>query len=100
MFILVSSTFKFCYQNINNVIRYIGIKMAKICQITKKSSVRGNKRSHAMNATKRWFFPNLHFHRFWIEKEKRFIRLCVSAKGIRMINKNGIEFFLSKLNKI
>lgn len=57
----------------------------------------GNRRSHAMNATKRRFLPNLHFHRFWIDEEKRFIILRVSAKGIRIIDKKGIKKFLNNL---
>ncbi|ARC53162.1 50S ribosomal protein L28 [Candidatus Riesia pediculischaeffi] len=70
--------------------------MSRICKVTKKKPMRGNHRSHAMNATKRRFLPNLHHHRFWIEKEKRFIRLRVSTKGIRIIEKKGIEHILKK----
>lgn len=69
--------------------------MTRTCQITGKRPMHGNKRSHAMNATKRWFIPNLHFHRFWLESKKSFILLRVSAKGIRLIDKLGIEHFLS-----
>ncbi|AFP85391.1 ribosomal protein L28 [secondary endosymbiont of Heteropsylla cubana] len=65
--------------------------MSRICQVTGKRPMSGNKRSHAMNATKRRFFPNLHIHRFWLEHEKRFIKLRVSAKGLRLIDKKGIE---------
>lgn len=74
--------------------------MPKICQVTGKKPIKGNHRSHAMNAVKRRFLPNLHFHRFWIEKQKKFIKLRVSAQGIRNIDKKGIETFLSEiLNK-
>ncbi|MGP1945586.1 MAG: 50S ribosomal protein L28 [Arsenophonus sp. ER-QC15-MAG3] len=72
--------------------------MSRVCQITGKRSISGNNRSHAMNATKRRFLPNLHFHRFWVESKKRFIRLRISAKGIRIIDKNGIEVVLNKLH--
>lgn len=48
-----------------------------------------------MNATKRRFLPNLHFHRFWVDSEKRFVTLRVSAKGMRIINKKGIETILA-----
>ncbi|WMY94866.1 MAG: 50S ribosomal protein L28 [Arsenophonus sp.] len=65
--------------------------MSRICQITKKRPMSGHNRSHAMNATKRRFLPNLHFHRFWLESEKRFIKLRISAKGMRIIDKKGIE---------
>ncbi|QJC34265.1 50S ribosomal protein L28 [Enterobacteriaceae endosymbiont of Donacia cinerea] len=65
--------------------------MSKICQITGKKTIKGNNRSHAMNATKRKFLPNIHFHKFWLKKEKKFITIKVSAKGMRLINKKGIE---------
>ncbi|QJC31816.1 50S ribosomal protein L28 [Enterobacteriaceae endosymbiont of Donacia tomentosa] len=65
--------------------------MSKICQITGKKTMKGNNRSHAMNATKRKFLLNLHYHRFWLEKKKRFVTLRVSTKGMRLINKKGID---------
>lgn len=65
--------------------------MTRICQITGKKPMHGHKRSHAMNATKRWFVPNLQYHRFWIESKKIFITLRISTKGIRLIDKLGIE---------
>ena len=57
----------------------------------------GNNVSHAKNRTRRRFEPNLHTHRFWIETEKRFIKLRVSTKGMRVIDKNGIDQVLSEL---
>lgn len=74
--------------------------MSKICQVTGKHPITGNNRSHAMNATKRRFLPNLHIHRFWIENEKRFITLKISAKGIRIIDKKGINAILPNIRKI
>ncbi|BAH83478.1 50S ribosomal protein L28 [Candidatus Ishikawella capsulata] len=71
--------------------------MSRICQITKKRPMAGNNRSHAMNATKRFFLPNLHSHRFWVESKKCFITLRVSAKGIRTIDKKGIDVVLNNL---
>ncbi|MXP67946.1 50S ribosomal protein L28 [Pantoea sp. Aalb] len=71
--------------------------MARLCQVTGKRPVTGNNRSHAMNATKRRFLPNLHSHRFWIESEKRFVTLRVSTKGMRIIDKKGIEIVLTQL---
>ncbi|VEB91300.1 50S ribosomal protein L28 [Citrobacter koseri] len=65
--------------------------MSRVCQVTGKRPVTGNNRSHALNATKRRFLPNLHSHRFWVESEKRFVTLRVSAKGMRVIDKKGIE---------
>jgi|TARA_B110000238_G_C16056810_1_gene408612 large subunit ribosomal protein L28 len=57
----------------------------------------GNNVSHAKNRTRRRFEPNLHTHRFWVEGEKRFVKLRVSTKGMRIIDKNGIETVLSGL---
>ncbi|WMQ74068.1 MAG: 50S ribosomal protein L28 [Sodalis sp.] len=71
--------------------------MSRLCQVTGKRPVSGNNRSHAMNATKRRFLPNLHSHRFWVEREKRFVTLRVSAKGMRVIDKKGIEMVLADL---
>lgn len=71
--------------------------MSRICQVTGKSPLVGNSRSHAMNATKRRFLPNLQSHRFWIESENRFIKLRVSAKGMRTIDKKGIEVVLKEI---
>ena len=65
--------------------------MSRVCQVTGKRPVSGNNVSHAKNHTKRRFLPNLHKHRFWLESEKRFVRLKVSAKGMRIIDKFGIE---------
>lgn len=65
--------------------------MSRVCQVTGKRPVTGNNRSHALNATKRRFLPNLHSHRFWVESEKRFVTLRVSAKGMRVIDKKGID---------
>ena len=65
--------------------------MSKICQVTGKRALKGNNVSHAKNRTKRVFQPNIHKHKFWIESEKRFITLNVSAKGMRIIDKKGID---------
>jgi large subunit ribosomal protein L28 len=59
----------------------------------------GNNVSHANNRTRRRFSPNLHFHRFWVESENRFVRLKVSAAGMRVIDKNGIDAVLADLRK-
>ncbi|AGJ61374.1 50S ribosomal protein L28 [Candidatus Moranella endobia PCVAL] len=73
------------------------IDMSRVCQVTGKQPVSGNNRSHAMNATKRRFLPNLHYHRFWMAREKRFIKLRVSTKGMRVIDKKGIELVLANI---
>jgi large subunit ribosomal protein L28 len=71
--------------------------MARVCQVTGKRPVTGNNVSHAKNRTRRRFLPNLHHHRFWVESEKRFVSLRVSSKGMRIIDKNGIEQVLSEI---
>ena len=71
--------------------------MSKVCQVTGKRPMSGNNVSHANNRTRRRFLPNLHTHRFWVEGEKRFVKLLVSAKGMRIIDKLGIETVLQKL---
>ena len=71
--------------------------MSQVCQVTGKRPVTGNNVSHAKNRTKRRFVPNLHSHRFWVESEKRFVKLRVSAKGMRIIDKKGIEAVLADL---
>ena len=71
--------------------------MSKVCIVTGKRPVTGNNVSHAMNRTKRRFLPNLHTHRFWVESENKFIKLKVSAKGMRIIDKNGIDTVLADL---
>jgi large subunit ribosomal protein L28 len=57
----------------------------------------GNNVSHAKNRTRRRFEPNLHHHRFWVESENRFVRLRVSANGMRTIDKNGIDTVLADI---
>lgn len=71
--------------------------MSKVCQVTGKRPMMGNNVSHAKNRTRRRFEPNLHTHRFWIESDKRFVKLRVSAKGMRIIDKLGIEKVLEQL---
>ena len=65
--------------------------MSRVCQVTGKRPMVGNNVSHANNKTKRRFSPNLQEHRFWLESEKRYVKLRVSAKGMRTIDKHGIE---------
>ena len=71
--------------------------MSRVCQVTGKRPAVGNNRSHAKNATRRRFLPNLQTHRFWVEGEKRFVKLRVSTKGMRIIHKLGIEAVLVDL---
>lgn len=69
--------------------------MSRVCQVTGKKPLTGNNVSHANNKTRRRFLPNLHTHRFWVEAEKRYVKLKVSTKGMRIIDKNGIDSVLS-----
>ena len=71
--------------------------MTRVCQVTGKRPMAGHNVSHANNKTKRRFLPNLHHHRFWVESEKRFVRLRVTTKGMRTIDKLGIEQVLTDM---
>ncbi|MEC8561925.1 MAG: 50S ribosomal protein L28 [Pseudomonadota bacterium] len=71
--------------------------MAKICQVTGKKPMSGNNVSHAHNKTRRRFLPNLQTKKFWVESENKWVRLRVSAKGLRIIDKNGIDSVLKEL---
>lgn len=69
--------------------------MSRVCQVTGKGPMVGNTVSHANNKKKRRFLPNLHTHKFWVEAEKKFITLRVSAHGLRTIDKKGIDAVLA-----
>ena len=71
--------------------------MSRVCEVTGKRPMAGNNVSHANNKTKRRFMPNLQSRRFWIESESRWVRLRVSKKGLRIIDKDGIESVLADI---
>lgn len=71
--------------------------MSRVCQVTGKKPMRGNNVSHANNKTHRRFLPNLHYRRFWVESENRWVSLRVSNAGLRTIDKKGIEVVLAEL---
>ncbi len=71
--------------------------MARECQVTGKRTTFGNNVSHAKNRTRRTFVPNLHYRKFWVESESRWVKLRVSTKGIRIIDKKGIDTVLTEL---
>ena len=71
--------------------------MSRVCQVTGKRPATGHNVSHANNKTKRRFLPNLQTHRFWVESEKRWVRLRVSTKGMRTIDKLGIDQVLADM---
>ena len=71
--------------------------MSRVCQVTGKRPVAGNNVSHAHNKTRRRFLPNLHTHKFWVESERRFVKLRLSSKGMRIIDKKGIDAVLADI---
>jgi len=71
--------------------------MSRVCQVTGKKPIKGNLVSHANNRTRRVFQPNLHYRRFWVESENRWVRLRVSSAGLRRIDKLGIEAVLAEI---
>ncbi|MDR3501152.1 50S ribosomal protein L28 [Legionella lytica] len=71
--------------------------MSRVCQVTGKRPMTGNKVSHANNKTKRRFLPNIQNHSFWVEEESRFVTLRVSTKGMRIIDKLGIKKVLDQI---
>ncbi|MBM3763577.1 MAG: 50S ribosomal protein L28 [Acidobacteria bacterium] len=73
--------------------------MSKVCPITGKRPISGHTVSHANNKTKRRFEPNLHEKRIWVASENRFIRIRLSAKALRTIDKVGVDAVLPLIRK-
>lgn len=71
--------------------------MSRVCQVTGKKPMKGNLVSHANNKTRRLYQPNLHYRRFWVESQNRWVRLRVSSAGLRKIDKLGVEAVLAEL---
>lgn len=71
--------------------------MSRVCQVTGKRPQSGNNVSHANNRTRRRFLPNLQYKRFWLQDEKRWVRLRVCRKAMRNIDKYGIEKIVADL---
>ncbi len=71
--------------------------MSKKCFLTNKKSIFGKKRSYSMSSSNRKFLPNLHYHRFWLSNKNKFIKIRVSCKAIRIIDKKGIKYFIKKI---
>lgn len=69
--------------------------MPRKCQVTGKRAMTGNNVSHANNKTRRRFEPNLQYHRFWVPSEGRWVRLRLTPRGIKTIDKVGIEKVLA-----
>ena len=74
--------------------------MSRICEVTGKKPMSGNNVSHAKNRTRRRFLPNLRMHRFWLETKKKWVSLRVSRKGLRIIEKKGIDILIDSFPKI
>jgi large subunit ribosomal protein L28 len=73
--------------------------MARVCQVTGKAPMVGNHVSHANNKTKRRFMPNLQYRRFWVESERRWVRLRITNAALRTIDKVGIDVVLADLRQ-
>ena len=71
--------------------------MSRVCQVTGKRPAVGNNRSHAKNATRRRFLPNLQTHRFWVESENRLVKLRLTTRAMRTIDKVGIDAVLADM---
>ena len=71
--------------------------MPRVCQVTGKKPQTGNNVSHANNKTKRRFLPNLQYKRIWVESENRWVRLRLTRKGLRIIDKKGIDAVLADM---
>jgi len=65
--------------------------MSKVCQVTGKRPASGNRKSHSNIKTRRRWLPNIHVRRFWVETENRWVKLKVSSRGLRIIDKLGID---------
>jgi len=70
--------------------------MAQVCQITGKKVMVGNNVSHSKRRTRRKFYPNLFDKKFYLPEEDRWVKLRVSAAGIRTINKKGLKTALNE----
>ena len=75
--------------------------MSRVCQVTGKRPMSGNNVSHSNRKTRRRFLPNVRKHRFWVPSQNQYVSLRVSSKGMRIIDKLGIEAVLAdiKANK-
>ena len=71
--------------------------MARVCQVTGKRPQKGNHVSHANNKTRRRFFPNLQYRKFWVESENRWVKMRLTNAGLRLIDKKGIDVVLAEM---
>ena len=71
--------------------------MSRVCQVTGKRVQTGHKVSHSHRKTKRRFDINLFKKRFWLAEENRWVKLRVSAKGLKIIDKRGLSAVVREL---
>jgi len=75
------------------------VSMSNVCQVTGRRPTTGFTVSHSHRRNKRWFKPNIQKKKFYVPNEKRHVTLMVSTKGIKIINKRGIESVLADLRR-
>jgi len=73
--------------------------MSKVCQVTGRKPSFGNNVSHSVRKTRRRWDPNIQTQRFFVPSENRWVKLTVSAKGLKTINKKGIEAVLADMRR-
>jgi len=73
--------------------------MSRVCDVTGKRPLVGNNVSHANNKTKTRSLPNLQKHRFWVASQKKWVTLRLSAHGLRIVNKRGIDAVVAELQR-
>ncbi len=73
--------------------------MSAICQVTGRKPQSGNNVSHSNRRTKRQFRPNIQRQKFWLASENRWVKLTVSAAGIKKINRDGIETVVAEMRR-
>jgi len=71
--------------------------MSRVCQVTGKSAMVGNRVSHSNHKSKRRFEINLRNKRYWLEDENRWVRLRVSARGMKIIDKRGLSTVIREM---
>lgn len=69
--------------------------MSKICMLTGKRVLFGNNVSNSNRKTRKKFSPNIHTQKFWSNEKNKFIKIRISNKGLRIVNKYGIDYFIS-----
>lgn len=73
--------------------------MSKICQLSGTKPAFGNSISHSHRRTRRRFDPNVHTQRYWLPSERRWVRLTLSARSIKTVNKRGVESVVAEIRR-